>query len=309
MMKDWPLVSIVLPITEFEAGEYLKPFLQSVFRLDYQRSLVEIILRDNGLKKDTIRRIKRRYPKIVIVRDGRNVYYAMGINEAAKTAKGVWLYVGNTDTLLDKNCLRQLVLTAESKPSIAIVGPKVFSMDRRDEISRRDLPVSSVNFTLGILHNLSISQLLKLKEVTDVVWVSGCGFLVRRGVWEKLFGFDERFLIYWEDADLGVRARRLGYRAVVAPAAKIWHKGSAVMGVVSPQKAYYQARSTLYFWSKYLNKFGKGLMVAKIGAGCLIKLGKTFVGIDRETTRAYLLGIVDFIKCRFERRYERYEGV
>ena len=55
--------------------------------------------------------------------------------------------------------------------------------------------------------------------------VSGFLLLARRDVWDRLGGFDERFFMYGEDADLGVRVRALGYGSIISPEARIVHVG------------------------------------------------------------------------------------
>ena len=59
----------------------------------------------------------------------------------------------------------------------------------------------------------------------EVDIVSGCFLLIRRELWERLGGFDERFFMYGEDADLCLRARKLGYRPMITPDATIVHYG------------------------------------------------------------------------------------
>ena len=58
----------------------------------------------------------------------------------------------------------------------------------------------------------------------EVDVVTGCLLLVRRALWERLGGFDERFFMYGEDTDLALRAARLGYRPAITPDAVVTHE-------------------------------------------------------------------------------------
>jgi GT2 family glycosyltransferase len=67
----------------------------------------------------------------------------------------------------------------------------------------------------------------KRDSVRDVEIVSGCFLLIRRSLWNQLGGFDARFVMYGEDADLCIRARAAGARCVVDPGARVIHHAGA----------------------------------------------------------------------------------
>ena len=60
--------------------------------------------------------------------------------------------------------------------------------------------------------------------VREVGIVTGCLLLAPRDVWERLGGFDGRFFMYGEDADLAIRAWRAGYRPAITPDTVITHE-------------------------------------------------------------------------------------
>lgn len=60
--------------------------------------------------------------------------------------------------------------------------------------------------------------------VREVDMISGCFLLVERSVWNRLGGFDERFFMYGEDADLALRARAAGFRPIICPQAEFIHE-------------------------------------------------------------------------------------
>jgi GT2 family glycosyltransferase len=67
----------------------------------------------------------------------------------------------------------------------------------------------------------------KRDTVRDVDIVTGCFFLIRAADWQRLGGFDERFFMYGEEADLCLRARKVGLRPRFTPDATIVHYGGA----------------------------------------------------------------------------------
>jgi GT2 family glycosyltransferase len=60
-------------------------------------------------------------------------------------------------------------------------------------------------------------------KIMDVDWLMGASLCVRREVWEELNGFDENFLLYFEDTDFCRRAWQAGRRVVYHPGITMTH--------------------------------------------------------------------------------------
>jgi GT2 family glycosyltransferase len=85
-------------------------------------------------------------------------------------------------------------------------------------------------------------------ELIESDWLTGCCLLIKRQAFEKAGLLNERFFLYWEDTDWGLRLHRAGLRTVVVPSAHIWHKISvSTGGTESALKAYHKIRSHLLF--------------------------------------------------------------
>jgi len=83
-------------------------------------------------------------------------------------------------------------------------------------------------------------------------WVSGAGLFVRRDVFDELGGFDERFFLYLEDADLALRARGLGWSARFIVADPIVHASGWETGRHRPWRLAHSWRSLLvYAWKHF----------------------------------------------------------
>ena len=68
------------------------------------------------------------------------------------------------------------------------------------------------------------------------LWSSGAAFAVRREVYEKLGGFDDKIFMYGEDVDLSWRLRSFGYKIRYVPKAVIMHYSYEEAGVVKPNQ-------------------------------------------------------------------------
>ena len=60
-------------------------------------------------------------------------------------------------------------------------------------------------------------------SVREVDVVVGCFLMIRRELWNALGGFDLKYFMYGEDADLCLRAQAMGYRPMITPEAEIMH--------------------------------------------------------------------------------------
>ena len=99
----------------------------------------------------------------------------------------------------------------------------------------------------------------------DVDIVTGCFFLIKRELWQRLGGFAPEFFMYGEDADLCLRARKLGFRPAITPTATIVHYGGATeQDTIRKNERLLAAKSLLI--KKYYSK-----LVAPI-AICLLML-------------------------------------
>jgi GT2 family glycosyltransferase len=87
--------------------------------------------------------------------------------------------------------------------------------------------------------------------LADVDYAPGCAMLVRADLWRRAGGFDERFFMYFEDADLAVRIRKLGYRVVCHAGAVCRHEGSSTAGgEYEPFQSYFRLRNRALFVNK-----------------------------------------------------------
>ena len=79
----------------------------------------------------------------------------------------------------------------------------------------------------------------------EILWPDACAAMYHRRVFEETGGFDEAFFAFGDDADLGMRARLLGWSAWYVPSAVVHHRHSASFGVYSPLKVMLIERNRL----------------------------------------------------------------
>jgi GT2 family glycosyltransferase len=94
-----------------------------------------------------------------------------------------------------------------------------------------------------------------------VVWVTGAAMILRKNVFEEIGGFDEKFFLFYEDADLCKRLTDAGYKIYYFPFSKIVHfKGENVNTDFESSTYFYSKQSQLLYYKKH-NSFFDNLLL------------------------------------------------
>ncbi len=110
-------------------------------------------------------------------------------------------------------------------------------------------------------------------SVREVDIVTGCLLLLPRELWTELGGFDERFFMYGEDADLALRAAALGYRPAITPDAVITHEiGASTDSRPDKMVLVYRGKAALVrkHWPQPKRSIGLGFLWAGVALRALV---------------------------------------
>jgi GT2 family glycosyltransferase len=224
--------------------------LASLAQNTYQNH--QVIVLDNASTDGSVPAIQAAFPGVQIISLEQNLGYAGNNNvgiQAALARGAEWVFVLNEDTVLDPDCLEQLVTIGQSDPKIGIVGPMVYHHNEPSVIQ-------SAGGKMG--HDWSAWHLAQnepdrgqFPQPHDVDWISGCAILVRRAVIEQVGMLDQRFFYYWEETEWCVRTKKAGWRIVHVPQAKLWHKGVQRDYKPGPSVTYYSTRNRLMMLQKH----------------------------------------------------------
>jgi GT2 family glycosyltransferase len=177
----------------------------------------------------------------------------------------------NTDADADPQRLARFVEAAERLPDAAVLGPRIVDEHGKTQRStwRRHLPRHYLPDALFLNRLLSEHQ----PDVTsDVDCVSGCVFLIRRDVLAEVGAFDERFFMYFEEADLCERVRRRGHRVVFVPDVAFVHIGG-LSAAQSAERTFVAFReSALLYHAVWHGRFWTEYVRACLVLGCVLRL-------------------------------------
>jgi GT2 family glycosyltransferase len=129
----------------------------------------------------------------------------------------------NNDTLVDGEFLQTLVDVAEADSKIGIVGSLIYYYDKPDKIQYAG---GKINWWLGINATYLCDDIDKgqYDKVIDRDYVCYASCLIKKDVVEKIGYLDEYYFFAIEEFDYCTRAKRAGYKTVLQPDSKVWHK-------------------------------------------------------------------------------------
>jgi GT2 family glycosyltransferase len=221
-VPDAPDVSIIVLVTT--STDRLQRCLQSIAAAADSALVAEILVLANGTPAREVQELAAR-DDIVLIRSEVNHGFGGGCNWTARFARGGRLVFINDDAVVTAGWLRELQQAMDDDPRIGVVGSRVLFADGRlqeaGNVIWRDGSTSSVGRTMP-------GDEPSLLTKRDWDYVSFCSAMVRREAWDQAGGFDERYFpAYYEDADLCLSVRALGWRVICAPASVVIHEEGA----------------------------------------------------------------------------------
>ena len=228
-----PVVSVC--IVNWNCRKLLKACLRSLTS-KLQGLRLEVIVVDNASTDGAAEMVARAFPRVVLIRNTDNAGFARANNQAARRARGRYLFFLNNDTVIPPGALRRLVQYARAHPDIGLLGPRLRDRLGGIQASCRCRPNiaallhRTIFFRWTGLFRAAYRRYRSRDEVVDQVRsvevLMGAALLTRRDFFRESGGWDETFTFGGEDIELCTRIGRS--RAVVYhPGIEIVHHGRA----------------------------------------------------------------------------------
>lgn len=201
----------------------------------------EVIVVDNSgegraNRHEEVRRIAR------VIESPRNLGFGAAVNEGIRNSTSPFVVTLNDDATMHPECLEALLRNAESRYEIGMCAPQV-RMSGEDRLDSAGMLLCRDGSSKQRGHLEPASRFARRQQV---LMPSGCAALYRRDMLDEIGLFDERFFLYCEDTDLGLRARWKLWECVYVPDAVVEHRYSHSAGRASDVKAYYVERNRLF---------------------------------------------------------------
>ena len=197
-----------------------------------------VIVVDNNSRDDSAKLIAKEFPHVQLISLSENIGFSKANNLAATNIKNKYILLLNPDTVVLNNAIEKLVDFAEQHPNSGIWGGKTLNADYSLNPTScwgkmsvwsllcRALFLSSL-FPKSELFNPESYGNWQRNTVREIDIVTGCFLLIKSNLWHQLKGFDNDFFMYGEEADLCLRAKKLGYQPLFTPEAEIVHYDGA----------------------------------------------------------------------------------
>jgi len=174
-------------------------------------------------------------------------------------------YVGtiNNDTTVDRNFIKAIAQSPLNHPDVGLVGGLIyFAPGFEFHKKYKESELGKVVWFAGgqfdyfnvLGHHPQVDQVDdgNFTKIFETEFITGCFFITRRQILEQVGLFDNNYFMYLEDVDLSHRVKTAGFKLIVDPNIKIWHKVARGSGIGSSQNDYYITRNRLYFGFKFL---------------------------------------------------------
>ncbi|WP_321330281.1 glycosyltransferase [uncultured Ilyobacter sp.] len=215
--SDNPLVTIIIPA--YNQYQYnincIKSIIENTKDVEYEVILVDDVSTDKTKDiGDVVKNLR-------IIKNETNQGFLRNCNNAAKQAKGKYIFYLNNDTVVTKGWLSSLVELIESEKKIGMVGSKLIYPDGTLQEAGGIFWKDGSAWNYGRNDDPSKPEYNYVREVD---YISGAAIMIKKSLWNEIGGFDERYLpAYCEDADLAFEVRRRGYKVVYQPKSVIVH--------------------------------------------------------------------------------------
>lgn len=221
-------------IVNYNTENLLHQCLSSVYGRNHQFP-IETLVVDNGSLDGSVPMVRRDFPDVRLIENEENVGFARANNIGLEVARGDYVLLLNSDTKVLGDALPKLVTFLDTHSDVAVVSGRLVYPDFSDQGVARTFP-TPLNAIFGRRSLLTrlfpnnkyskrymISRRNQSKEPFEVDWVSGACLMVRKKVIEDVGLLDERFFMYWEDADLCFRIKQKDWKIYCIPEAIVIH--------------------------------------------------------------------------------------
>ena len=160
-----------------------------------------------------------------VIRQSKNLGFGAAHNKVLDQKLGKYHFVINPDITVDDDVLSDMVDYFESNPDVVMAMPKILNTDGTEQKLPKEKPTFK-RLYLGRFSDKVRAQYVwadkQITEPTEIKFCTGCFFCIRTDAFKELGGFDKRYFMYLEDADLALKATSKG-KVMMLPQFSITH--------------------------------------------------------------------------------------
>lgn len=269
---------------------------------------IKIIVVDNHSFGNDVGLLENNYKGYIqILKNDLNLGFAGGNNIGIKKAlesNPDYILIINNDTIVQPNFLSVLLDLFKLDEKLGIIAPQINYYDEPKKVWSAGGKISKIRGSGFAITNKLENEISQIDRYVE--FVSGCCMLIKKEVFQTVGLFDENYFLYLEDTDLCHRVNKAGYKIVVTPKSKIFHKvNKSTQKNYSTLPLYYTTRNRLYFAKK---NFSETFIFTflYILISMLLKSFYWFVTGKNENIIAVKNAILDFMGFRMGKKTNKF---
>jgi len=283
--------TVVIP--NYNGIKYIQACLESLYSGTVTD--IDVIVVDNGSNDGSMELVRRLFPQVRLIINQENTGFSHAVNQGIKASTTPYVILLNNDTRVDFAFVHELekVMEQDRKKKIFSASAKMVSLYNRDKIDDAGDYYCALGwaFARGKGKNAENYQ----KDCEIFAACAGAAIYRRELLEEDRVGmFDEAHFAYFEDIDIGYRAKIHGYINKFAANSIVYHAGSATSGSrYNSFKTGLASRNSIYIIYKNMPFFQILLNLPFLAVGFLIK---TLFFVRKGMGKEYVLGLLRGIK-------------
>jgi GT2 family glycosyltransferase len=223
----------------------------------------EVIVIDNSSSDGSAAMVREEFSQVILIKNSQNRGFAAANNQGMAIAKGRYVLLLNSDTIILDNAISKMVSFADNHSDAAVIGCRVLNPDKTLQPSCFMFP-SVLNMILSTTYLYKLFPESKFFGRERMTWwnrnderevevATGCFMLARKEAVNQVGGMDEQYFMYAEETDWCYRFKRAGWKMLFTPSAEIIHLGGQSSKQRKPQMQMQLRAGVLLFIKKHKN--------------------------------------------------------
>lgn len=298
-------------IVSYNSSKFIFDCINSIKNQKYPN--YEILVVDNASSDNSVFIVKENFPEVRIHKSSRNLGFAGAVNLGVSLSNGDIIVLLNPDVVVEENWLLTLTEAFQNE-QVGIVGSIILDSNQSfiqhaGAVIHKNGITEHIKLSLNEVSLTDSEKLLeKIKEKIknefkkiDIDYVTGASIAIRRILWERLGGLDEKYFPgYFEETDFCIKSKKIGYKVELEPKSVCIHKQASSIGLFSSTFYYFYHKNRIRFILKNYNfkKFIHDFLPSEIDWIRRKRISKENIPL----LRAYLINIVNFFPILFSRK-------
>lgn len=240
-------MDISIIIVSYNTQEFTKKCIDSIYKSKLNDLKYEIIVVDNASSDNTVKILKKHFPKIICIENKDNFGFSKACNQGVRDSSGRYLLFLNPDTEVDKDTIPYMISFMEkNKEAGASTCFVKLPSGKLDDGAHRGFPTpwNSFCYFLGLSRLFPQSKLfsgytlghLDLTKTHEVDSAVGAFMIVRRIAGDDTRWWDEDYFFYGEDIDFCYKLKEKGWKIYFVPKVSVLHHKGVSGGIKKQSK-------------------------------------------------------------------------